>query len=81
MIPVYIIGQNAEYPPSYEVSEVQHPEDHEVWNFVHKDLFTPVEMSDQDKIKNLLKKSRVTNLHASFFNASTFKKSTVDLHL
>ena len=30
MTPVYIIGQNVEYPPSYEVSEVQHPEDHEV---------------------------------------------------
>ena len=79
MTPVYIIGQNAEYPPSYEVLEVQHPEDHEVWNFIHKELFTPAEISDQDKIETLLKNSRLTNLHAFSFNASTFNKSTVNL--
>ena len=38
-------------------------------------------MSDQDEIETLLENSRVTNLHASFFNASTFKKPTVDLCL
>ena len=39
MTPVYIIGQNVEYPPTYEVSEVQHLEDDKVWTYLHNHIY------------------------------------------
>ena len=81
MIPVYIVGQNAEYPPSYEVSDVRHPGDDQVWTLCHKDLWTPVKELNQAKIDDLLETSRLANLHSTYFNAGTFRKSTLDLTL
>ena len=81
MNPVYIVGQNAEHPPSYEILDIQHPEDDQIWTLRHEDLWTPVVESNAAKVNELLENSRLDNLHSTYFSAATFRKSTTHLIL
>jgi hypothetical protein len=78
---VYIIGQNSEHTPKYEVSYEPHPEDEDIWTEVHKHLYSPSESLDEDRVKAVVEHSRANNLVANYFKTATFKKSTKDLRL